>query len=166
MILFARRKGFSPFSLFDVIGASCGMGILLGRISNLINAELYGSVSDAPWAVVFPNTDGLPRHPSQLYEAGLEGLILFGVLLILIFKFKKLHFPGFVGGAWVLGYALSRLVIEFFRQPDAHIGYLAGGWLTMGMILSLPMVVIGAWSMISSKTRTPWHSRTEDQAET
>ena len=166
MVLFARSRGFAPFSLLDVVAAASCFGIFFVRIANFINSELWGRTTDVPWGVIFPNGGPEPRHPSQLYEAGLEGLILFGVLLILIFKFKKLHFPGFVGGAWVLGYALSRLVIEFFRQPDAHIGYLAGGWLTMGMILSLPMVVIGAWSMISSKTRTPWHSRTEDQAET
>ena len=164
MVLFARSRGFSAYSLLDVIAAASCFGIFLARIANFINSELWGRPSDVAWAVIFPNGGPLPRHPSQLYEAGLEGFVLFVVLAILIFRFKKLKTPGFIGGAWVAGYGLSRIVVEFFRQPDAHIGYLAGDWLTMGMILSLPMLAIGLWGMMSAKGRTPWHSNSEDQS--
>ncbi len=164
MILFARSRGFSAYSLLDVIAAASCFGIFFVRIANFINSELWGRTSDVAWAMIFPNGGPLPRHPSQLYEAGLEGLVLLCVLSILIFRFKKLKTPGFIGGTWVVGYGVSRIIVEFFRQPDAHIGYLAGGWLTMGMILSLPMLAIGIWGMISSQNRTPWHSNTEDQA--
>ena len=162
MVLFARSRGFEPFSLLDVIAAASCFGIFFVRIANFINSELWGRPTDVPWAMVFPNGGPEPRHPSQLYEAGLEGLVLFIVLSILIFRFKKLKTPGFVGGSWVLGYAVSRIVIEFFRQPDQHIGYLAGGWLTMGMVLSVPTLAIGIWSMMSSARRTPWHSQKPD----
>jgi len=164
MVLFARSRGFSAFSLLDVIAAASCFGIFFVRIANFINSELWGRPSDVPWAMVFPNGGPLPRHPSQLYEAGLEGLVLFCVLAVLIFGFRKLRTPGFIGGTWVVGYGLSRIIVEFFRQPDAHIGYLAGGWLTMGMVLSLPMLAIGIWGMVSSNNRTPWHNSTEDQA--
>ncbi|MGI9364390.1 MAG: prolipoprotein diacylglyceryl transferase [Rhizobiaceae bacterium] len=165
MVLFARSRNFSPFSMLDVIAAASCFGIFFVRIANFINSELWGRTTDVPWAVVFPNGGPLPRHPSQLYEAGLEGFVLFCVLAVLIFKFGKLKTPGFVGGVWVVGYGVSRIIVEFFRQPDAHIGYLAGGWLTMGMVLSLPMLVIGLWAMMSSKNRTPWHNHSQDDAD-
>ena len=158
MILFARSRGFSAYSLLDVIAAASCFGIFFVRIANFINSELWGRTSDVPWAMVFPNGGPLPRHPSQLYEAGLEGLVLFCILALLIVRFGKLKTPGYVGGAWVVGYAVSRIIVEFFRQPDAHIGYLAGDWLTMGMILSLPMVAVGLWGMMTASGRTPWHS--------
>jgi len=159
MILFARRQGFTPFSLFDVIAASCGLGIFLGRLSNFINAELYGRISDAPWAVIFPGTDGLPRHPSQLYEGLLEGVILFVILAFLIWNRKKLQFPGFIGGTFLLGYGFSRIAVEFFRLPDAQLGYLfATGWITMGMMLSMPILAIGLWAVFSSPRRAAIHA--------
>lgn len=158
MILFARSRGFSAFSLLDVIATASCFGIFFVRIANFVNSELWGRTSDVPWAMVFPNGGPLPRHPSQLYEAGLEGFVLFCVLALLIFRFGKLKTPGYVGGAWVVGYAISRIIVEFFRQPDAHIGYLAGDWLTMGMILSLPMVAIGLWGIMTASGRVPWHS--------
>ena len=154
MILFARKRGFTPFSLFDVIAASCGLGIFLGRVTNFINAELYGRVSDVPWAVIFPGADGLPRHPSQLYEGLLEGVILFAVLAYFIWKRAKLSTPGFIGGLFLAGYALSRIAVEFVRLPDPQLGYLLGtNWITMGMLLSLPVLAIGIWGITSSKTR-------------
>ncbi|MEL6783432.1 MAG: prolipoprotein diacylglyceryl transferase [Pseudomonadota bacterium] len=156
MVLFARSRGFTPFSLLDVIAASSCFGIFFVRIANFINSELWGRVTDVPWAVIFPNGGPEPRHPSQLYEAFLEGLLLFLVLCVLIFAFKKLRYPGFIGGAWVFGYGTSRIIVEFFRQPDAQLGFLAGGWLTMGMVLSLPMLAVGLWGMVSAKGRTPW----------
>jgi len=162
MVLFARSSGFSPYSLLDVIAAASCFGLFFGRIANFINSELWGRTTDVPWAFVFPNGGPLPRHPSQLYEALLEGLVLFVVLFVFISVFRKLRAPGFVGGAWVFGYGLSRIIVEFFREPDAHIGYLAGGWLTMGMLLSVPMLVIGAWGMWSSSGRKPWRIAVDD----
>ena len=153
MILFARKHGFSPFSLFDIIAASAGPGIFLGRTANFINAELYGKPSDLPWAVVFPGTDGVPRHPSQLYEGLLEGALVFIILAILIWGMKALARPGLVGGAFLLIYALGRIAVEFVRLPDPQIGYLAGGWLTMGMILSVPVALGGCWVMATSRRR-------------
>ncbi len=168
MLLFARRRGFSVFSLFDVVTIASCFGLFFGRIANFINSELWGRTTDVSWAFVFPNGGPVPRHPSQLYEAGLEGLALFCILTLLIFKLLKLHTPGFVAGMWVLGYGVSRIIVEFFRQPDEHIGYLADGWLTMGMVLSVPMLAIGLWGMWSSKSRTPWRTtpmENQDQAE-
>jgi len=153
MILFARKRGFSAFSLFDVIGASVGIGIFLGRVANFINGELFGKATDLPWGIAFPQGGGMPRHPSQLYEGILEGLMLFGVLFILTHLFKKLGRPGFVAGAFICWYAVSRIIVEFVRLPDEHIGYLAGGWLTIGMVLSVPMFLVGIWSISTSRKR-------------
>lgn len=150
MILFARRRGLPTLTLMDVIAAGVPVGIGLVRIANFINSELWGRVSDVPWAVYFPNGGPLPRHPSQLYEALLEGLVLFSVLFALT-RTGALARPGLVGGAFVAGYGLSRIAVEFFREPDAHIGYLAGGWLTMGMVLSLPMVAVGVAAMMLAR---------------
>lgn len=154
MIFFARKRGFSVFSLFDVIGASVGIGIFLGRTANFINGELFGKATTLPWGIVFPGSGTEARHPSQLYEGILEGLVLFGLMAILTHGLRKLKTPGFVAGAFICWYAISRILVEFVRLPDAHIGYLAGDWLTMGMILSLPMLAIGIWSMVRS-TRSP-----------
>ncbi len=151
MILFARRRGIVVWSLFDVIAAAAPIGLFLGRIANFINAELWGKVSDVPWAVVFPTGGPLPRHPSQLYEAVLEGPVLFFTLFAMIWFYGRLRFPRYVGGAFIAGYGISRILVEFVREPDAHIGYLFGGWLTMGMLLSLPMVVIGVVAMMLAK---------------
>ncbi|MEM7300760.1 MAG: prolipoprotein diacylglyceryl transferase [Pseudomonadota bacterium] len=151
MILFARRRSISVFSLFDLITVASCMGLLFGRLANFINAELWGRVTDVSWAFVFPNAGPLPRHPSQLYEAALEGLLLFIILNVLIFGWRRLKLPGFIAGCWIALYGLARILVEFFREPDAHLGYLAGGWLTMGMILSLPMILIGLWSIQRSR---------------
>ncbi|GLU24907.1 prolipoprotein diacylglyceryl transferase [Brucella sp. NBRC 12950] len=147
MIWFARSRGIKVWSMFDVIAAGVPVGLGVVRVANFINSELWGRVSDVPWAFYFPNGGPEPRHPSQLYEAFLEGFVLFFVLLLLVWVGKKLKAPGFIAGTFVLGYGLSRIIVEFFREPDAQLGYLIGGWLTMGMILSLPMVIIGLWAM-------------------
>ena len=165
MVLFARRRGFSAFSLLDVIAASSCFGIFFVRIANFVNSELWGRTTDVAWGVIFPNGGPEPRHPSQLYEAGMEGAMLFIVLAFLIFKLHKLKTPGFIGGAWVFGYGLSRIIVEFFRQPDAHIGYLAGGWLTMGMVLSLPMLAVGLWGMMTASSRKQWHTQEQQPSD-
>ncbi|MGO1161794.1 prolipoprotein diacylglyceryl transferase [Brucella pseudogrignonensis] len=147
MIWFARSRGIKIWSMFDTVAAGVPVGLGVVRVANFINDELWGRVSDVAWAVRFPNGGGLPRHPSQLYEAFLEGFVLFFVLFLLVWVGKKLKAPGFIAGTFVLGYGISRIIVEFFREPDAQLGYLFGGWLTMGMILSLPMVLIGLWAM-------------------
>ena len=153
MILFARSRGIGIWTLFDVISAGVPVGLGLVRVTNFINSELWGRPTDVPWAFVFPTGGPEPRHPSQLYEAILEGLVLFIVLWMLVYAFKKLRNPGFVAGTFLAGYGLSRIFVEFFREPDAHIGYLAGGWLTMGMILSAPMVLFGLWAINRSRSQ-------------
>ncbi|GAA0599616.1 prolipoprotein diacylglyceryl transferase [Paenochrobactrum glaciei] len=159
MILFARSRKIAVWSMFDVIAAGVPIGLGVVRIANFINSELWGRVSDVPWAFYFPNGGELPRHPSQLYEAALEGFVLFIILAILVWGFKKLKKPGFIAGAFVTGYGVSRIIVEFFREPDAQLGYLAGDWLTMGMILSVPMVLLGLWAMIRAQIAAPEAAR-------
>lgn len=151
MALFARARGINVWSMLDTIAATAPVGLGLVRLANFINGELWGRPTDMPWGMVFPTGGPLPRHPSQLYEAALEGLVLFLVLRFLTHSRLKLRTPRFVGGAFVSGYGLARIFVEFFREPDAHIGYLAGGWLTMGMVLSLPMVLVGLWAMTTAR---------------
>jgi phosphatidylglycerol:prolipoprotein diacylglycerol transferase len=142
--LFTRAKGGRILSSLDLLGAIATIGLFLGRVANFINAELYGAPTDLPWGVIFPtDPEGLPRHPSQLYEALLEGVVLFFGIMIIIHAWKALRRPGLVGGIFGIGYALARIAVEFVRLPDAQIGYLYGGWLTMGMVLSLPILVAG-----------------------
>ncbi|WP_409515542.1 prolipoprotein diacylglyceryl transferase [Agrobacterium sp.] len=151
MFLFARRNKIPVWSMFDIIAAAAPIGLFFGRIANFINGELWGRLSDAPWAVVFPTGGPFARHPSQLYEAALEGLVLFIVLVVAIHVFKALKRPGIVTGIFVTGYGLSRILVEFFREPDAQLGYLAGNWLTMGMVLSTPMVALGIWAILRAR---------------
>lgn len=150
MVLFSWKRGINPWSMLDVVAATVPVGLGLVRVANFINSELWGRPTDTPWGMVFPDGGPLPRHPSQLYEAALEGLVLFLVLRVLTHHLMMLKRPRFVGGAFIFGYGLSRIFVEFFREPDAHIGYLAGGWLTMGMLLSLPMVLAGLWAMVTA----------------
>lgn len=154
MMLFAWKRNILVWSLFDVVAAAAPIGLFLGRLANFVNAELWGRTSDVPWAFVFPTGGPQPRHPSQLYEAVLEGPALFLVLFYLIFRLGKLAQPRFVGGVFLTGYAISRILVEFFREPDAHIGYLAGNWMTMGMVLSLPMLAVGLISIASARPPT------------
>ncbi len=149
MILFARKNTIPVWSMFDIIAAVVPIGLFFGRIANFINGELWGRLSSAPWAIVFPTGGPFARHPSQLYEAGLEGIVLLLVLAALIFGIKAFKTPGLIAGIFVMGYGLSRIFVEFFREPDAQLGYLLGtSWLTMGMVLSLPMVLIGLWAAL------------------
>src|SRR5215813_8315055 len=141
VVLFARHRSIPALSLGDVICAVYPLGHFLGRLANFINGELWGRPSDVPWAVVFPTADLLPRHPSQLYEAALEGLLLLVVLALLV-RNGALKRPGLVTGAFAIGYGLMRCFCEFFREPDPQLGFLWGG-LTMGMLLSLPLMLAG-----------------------
>ena len=137
---FARATGKSYFSISDFIVPMVPVGLFFGRIGNFINGELWGKVSDVPWAMIFPNGGPLARHPSQLYEAMLEGVLLFLILWIYSAKPKP---PGAVSGLFLLGYGFFRFVVEFVRVPDQQYGYLLLDLITMGQILSLPMIVIG-----------------------
>lgn len=154
MVVFALKRGLSPFSLFDVVAAGVPVGLGLVRVANFIKPELWGRPTDVAWAFVFPGAGDLPRHPSQLYEAMLEGAVLFVVLRLLTHRFGALRRPGLTAGVFILGYGLARILVENYREPDAHIGYLAGGWMTMGMVLSLPMVLLGLW-LIGRSRRQP-----------
>ncbi len=141
IVIVARRKAISALSLTDVCAATVPIGIFLGRIANFIKPELWGRPTDVPWAMVFPGAGLLPRHPSQLYEAGLEGILLFLVLRVAI-RLGGLRRPGLVSGIFAAGYGAARIACEFFREPDPQLGFLFGG-ATMGMLLSLPLVAAG-----------------------
>lgn len=150
MVLFARSRKVPVWTMFDVVAAGVPVALGLVRVANFINSELWGRPTDVAWGVVFPNGGPVARHPSQLYEAFLEGFVLFIALAVLVYAAKRLTRPGFIAGAFVLGYGLSRITAEFFREPDAQLGYLAGNWLTMGMVLSVPMIVAGLAAMVFS----------------
>jgi phosphatidylglycerol---prolipoprotein diacylglyceryl transferase len=147
--LYGRKHDIGLDRLLDLGAAVTPVGLGLGRIANFINAELWGRPSEMPWAVIFPG-DSFGRHPSQLYEALLEGLLLFVVIRIATHHFAALQHPGRAAGIYALGYGLSRIFVEHFREPDAQLGYFAG-FITMGMILSLPLVAIGIWLLVRSR---------------
>ena len=140
--LFARRYGAPFFSVLDLASLAAPIGIFFGRIANFIKPELWGRPTDVPWAMIFPGSDGLPRHPSQIYEALLEGVAIF---LILGWRARAgdLRRPGLIAGAFGILYALARTTSEFFRDPDPRLEDLHNG-LTMGMVLSVPMILVGA----------------------
>ncbi|TAK48655.1 MAG: prolipoprotein diacylglyceryl transferase [Xanthobacteraceae bacterium] len=141
VLLFSWKRGISVLSLGDVTCAVGPIGLFLGRLANFINGELWGRVTDVPWAIVFPHGGPLPRHPSQLYEATLEGIVLF-IALALMIRAGALKRPGLVIGAFAIIYGLARITGELFREPDPQLGFLWGG-LTMGMLLSVPMIAAG-----------------------
>lgn len=148
--IFCRRHKISYFRLMDLMACVTPIGLCLGRLANFINGELWGRVSDAPWAMVFPHAGSLPRHPSQLYEASLEGVVLFIVLFTLLKKTNLRQRPGALCGLFVCGYALARIVCEFFREPDAQLGFLFEG-ATMGQLLSAPMLLVGLFLYFRAK---------------
>ena len=153
VILFALNRGIPMLSLGDVTTAVAPIGIFLVRIANFINGELWGRPTDVAWAMVFPNAGPLPRHPSQLYEAALEGVVLF-VVLGLAMRAGALKRPGLVTGVFAVGYGIARIVCEFFREPDAQLGFLWGG-LTMGMLLCIPLILCGVALLAVVLRRTP-----------
>ncbi|MES2601934.1 MAG: prolipoprotein diacylglyceryl transferase [Pseudomonadota bacterium] len=155
VLLFGWKRKISVLSLGDVTCAVGPIGLLLGRLANFINSELWGRTADAsvPWRMVFPNGGPLPRHPSQLYEAGLEGVVLFIVLAMMI-RAGALKRPGLIIGAFAALYGVARIISEFFREPDPQLGFLWGG-LTMGMILSVPMIIAGLAFIAAAWRRGP-----------
>jgi phosphatidylglycerol:prolipoprotein diacylglycerol transferase len=145
VIWFCRVNNLPILSLGDITTAVAPLGLLLGRIANFINGELWGRAADPslPWAMIFPRDPlHLPRHPSQLYEAGLEGILLVVVLAVMV-RFGALKRPGLILGSFITLYGLARIISEHFREPDPQLGFLWGG-LTMGMLLSVPMLIVGA----------------------
>lgn len=160
MAVFAYRRKI-PFSeIGDAVAAATPIGLFFGRIANFINGELFGRASDAPWAMVFPRGGPEARHPSQLYESMLEGLVLFLVLFWFARQAYTAEGWGRLGGIFLIGYGLARSFVELFREPDAHLGFLFGGSVTMGQILSLPMIVIGL-ILLARSYASPKPSRAE-----
>lgn len=156
LVWFARRNKVDLFRLGDMVAPCVPMALFFGRIANFVNGELWGRVTDAPWGVVFCNRtiqetfNGcpaglLPRHPSQLYEAALEGIVLFLILLWATHVAKWLRLRGAVAGLFLLGYGVFRVATEFVREPDSHLPEFLRGYVTMGLLLSVPMILIGAW---------------------
>ncbi len=143
--LYSRKIKKSVWELTDFVAPFVPIGLAAGRLGNFINGELWGRVTTVPWAMVFPKAGPLPRHPSQIYEFLTEGVLLF----ITLFWFSAKPRPRFaVSALFLLGYGVFRFAMEFFRQPDPQLGFIAWGWLTMGQLLSLPMIVIGFISLV------------------
>ena len=152
-IIFVRRRKIDALAFGDTLACAAPIGLFLGRIANFVNSELWGRTTDVPWAVVFPNGGPQPRHASQIYEASLEGIVLFIVLFALWRIPSVRNRPGTLIGVFLTGYSAARAFVELFRQPDAHIGFLLGGT-TMGQWLSVPMLAIGLWFIFRAKARS------------
>jgi phosphatidylglycerol:prolipoprotein diacylglycerol transferase len=157
VILFAYRNKLAILTVADIAAAATPIGLCLGRIANFIKPELWGRPADVPWAMIFPGAGPLPRHPSQLYEAGLEGAALFVILYIAI-RCGALRRPGLVAGLFAIGYGAARIFCEFFREPDPQLGFLFGG-ATMGMFLSLPLIAVGVLCLLYA-----WQTKDETAA--
>jgi len=155
VVLFGLKRKISILSLGDITCAVAPIGIFFGRLANFVNGELWGRPTDVPWAMVFPSPEAgpLPRHPSQLYEAALEGLVLFAIMVLLV-RTGSLKRPGLILGAFAIGYAVMRSICELFREPDAQLGFLWGG-MTMGMLLSLPLLLAGIGFVAVALRRQP-----------
>jgi phosphatidylglycerol:prolipoprotein diacylglycerol transferase len=152
IFLLARRNGLSWLRIHDYVACVVPFGLLFGRLANFVNGELWGRPGTVPWAIIFPRADEQPRHPSQLYEAGLEGIVLFLLLWFLFWKTDARHQPGKLVGFFLAGYGLARFTVEFFRQPDDHLGLL---WfnMSMGQLLTVPMVLGGLFLIMTAKGR-------------
>jgi len=144
-IIFAYRFKKPIFTVTDFFAPLVPLGLGFGRIGNFLNGELWGRVTDVPWGMVFPHVDALVRHPSQLYQCFGEGVLLFTVLWLYSAKLRP---PMAVSGVFLVGYGVIRFTLEFFRQPDPQLGFVVFEWLTMGQLLSVPMVVAGVWMLV------------------
>ncbi|MCK6418249.1 MAG: prolipoprotein diacylglyceryl transferase [Alphaproteobacteria bacterium] len=153
MAAFAHFKKIPFLRIADIVTACVPVGLFFGRIANFINGELFGRVTDAPWGMRFPGGGDLARHPSQFYEAALEGLVLFFILNIMIRRAEIRMREGFIAGSFLLFYGLFRALVEIVREPDAHLGYL-WGVVSMGQMLSLPMMIAGIGVMIYARSRS------------
>lgn len=150
LVIFARKHDLSLLRLSDAIATAVPIGLFFGRIANFINGELIGRPSEVSWAMVFPSSGPLPRHPSQLYEATLEGLVLFVVLFIASRRSGIRGRPGALTGIFCVGYAIARALVEMFREPDAHLGFIVGAT-TMGQLLSIPLLGLGLYLVWQAK---------------
>lgn len=157
--LFSRKRNLPLLTLGDMIACAAPIGLFLGRLANFVNGELYGRVTEVPWAMVFPNGGPLPRHPSQLYEAFFEGLVLFLLLAALARYPWARQRPGFLIGVFLTGYGLARFLLEWVREPDAQLGFLLGSW-TMGQLLSAPLILLGGCFLFWA-----WRSPTPRQSD-
>ena len=146
ILLFTRKRAIRFLCFADLVCAAAPIGLFFGRIANFINGELFGRVTDVPGAMVFPRGGPAPRHPSQLYESTLEGLVLFLVIVVLITRFDALKKPGLLIGTFLAGYGIARIIVEFVRQPDEGIGFFYGV-ATMGQLLSVPLLLVGLWAI-------------------
>ena len=153
VISYSLVKKIPMLRLGDLAALCCTIGLFFGRIANFINGELYGRVTDVSWAMVFPGGGEEPRHPSQLYEAALEGVVLFTILSILAHKAWVRERPGIIAGTFLIGYGLSRMFVELFREPDWYLGFVVGQ-ATMGQLLCIPMILAGLGFIINA-LRTP-----------
>lgn len=156
MYIFARLRKIEFLRLSDVVCAGVPIGLCFGRIANFINGELFGRVTDLPWGVRFPHGGGVPRHPSQLYESALEGVVLFLILFVMIRMPAVRERPGIVAGSFLAIYGLFRALIELVRVPDEQIGYL-WGMITMGQVLCLPMIVAGGALIVHALLKNKPH---------
>ncbi len=153
VVVFSRRRGIPLFVMGDLIACAAPIGLFFGRIANFVNGELWGRVTDVPWAMAFPTGGPELRHPSQLYQAGLEGVALFAAMSLVVALGGRRR-PGLLIGVFLLGYGVARVIGEFFRQPDAHLGFLFAG-ATMGQLLSVPMLLAGMWFVRRALIRPP-----------
>ena len=150
--LFTKHRKISFLAFGDLLACATPIGLFFGRIANFVNGELFGRVTDVPWGMVFPHGGPLPRHPSQFYHAALEGLLLFSVLAVLARCPSIRQRPGILMGSFFIGYGLCRSFVELFREPDPQLGFFFGG-ITMGQILSVPMIVAGAILVLWARRR-------------
>jgi phosphatidylglycerol:prolipoprotein diacylglycerol transferase len=157
ILLFTRARAIPIFAFSDIICAAIPIGLFFGRIANFINGELWGRVTDVPWAMVFPGGGPLPRHPSQLYEATCEGLLLFALLFAAERSGARRH-PGILSGLFLAGYAVARMSGELFREPDVQLGFLVFGT-TMGQLLSIPVLIAGVGMIVWARRQPPIASR-------
>ncbi len=142
ILYYCKKRNINYFAVMDVTCASVPIPLFLGRIANYINGELWGRPTAGNWGVIFPHIDNVPRHPSQLYEAALEGLLLYAILFLFVRFSKILYKPGLISGLFIIGYGAMRFFVEFFREPDSHLGLKAGG-LSQGQYLSLVQIIVG-----------------------
>ncbi len=149
---FSRKQQVAVLEVGDALAVATPIGLFLGRLANFVNGELWGRPTDVPWAMVFPTGGPVPRHPSQLYEAALEGIVLFIIMQIFGWRPRRPGSDGLLGGIFLTGYATFRFTVEFFREPDPQLGFIIS-WLTMGQLLCIPMFLAGVFLIVRARRR-------------
>lgn len=156
MLLYCRKNQLNAWRFCDYVACCVPIGLFLGRLANFVNGELWGRATDVAWAIVFPDpaAGDIPRHPSQLYEAGLEGIVLFAILAFLFWRTNARYKPGFLMGSFILGYGVFRFFVEFFREPDQQLeAFARATHLHMGQWLCVPMILVGLWIILTAQGR-------------